>query len=48
MYRDFTQYFSYKCIYQTADPCDIKGKTDHAVIQLEFSQSCVKTTRGIQ
>ena len=47
IHRDFAKTFSYKCIHQTADPCDIKGKTEHAtVIPLEFSQSCVKTTRG--
>ena len=38
--------FSHNCIHQTADHCDIKGKTEQAsAIQLEFSQSCVKTTR---
>ena len=47
-YRDFAKTFSYNCIHQTTDPCDIKGKTEQATpIQLEFSQSCVKMTHEI-
>ena len=46
--RDFAKKFSYKCIHQTADSCDIKGKTEHATwFQLEFDRSCVKRTSGL-
>ena len=49
IYRDFAkaETFSCKCIHQTTDQRDIKGKTKQAtVVQLEFRQSCVKTTHG--
>ena len=49
IYRYFQMTFSYNCIHQTVDPCGTKGKTEQAtVIQLEFNQSCVKTTHEIQ
>ena len=49
IYRDSPKTFSFKCIHQTTDPFDIKGKTEQAtVVQLEFSQSCVKTTRTLR
>ena len=45
IYIDFAKTFSYKCIHQTADPCDIKGKTEQApVVQLQLSR--VQTTSG--
>ena len=46
IFKYFAKTFSYKGVHKAADPCVIKGKTKQAtVIQLELSQSCVKTTR---